>query len=79
MIKSINGTALSMQNIRQEIGKLNAPEAGKPLELVLVRGDQEMPAKATIEAVEVQMPHSLTLNPNPTPEQAALRKNWLNQ
>ncbi|NAY91975.1 peptidase M61 [Muricauda sp. JGD-17] len=76
VFKSINGTEVSLANANQVFGDMFSWKPGKEVEVVLLRGDEEIMIKTTTTP---SFTKAITLleNPNATEAQKELRKAWL--
>jgi predicted metalloprotease with PDZ domain len=74
-LKTVDGDTLSFVNMQQVMGKMSAMKNGSTLKITVKRGDKDVDVNALL------LPrigrHLFIVNPNPTPEELALRNAWM--
>jgi len=78
VVKSINGTELTMQNAQQVLGGAFMWQPGGEVDVVLLRGEEEVRIKTALTQ-SYTTGQSLSVNPDATTEQNNIRKAWLNK
>ena len=85
VLESINGTKLTVDNIEETMNDVkNNTKEGKKIKLTVIRKDENGKAnkkklKAKAIAIENEIPYYIAVKKNPTAEELALRKAWINQ
>lgn len=84
-IKAWQGEELSLNNINNVLtAYASSAKEGKTLSVTVLRQgddgkDEELELSATLKKMTIKAKHVLSINPNASPEQVALRKAWINQ
>ncbi|MCW9708515.1 peptidase M61 [Fodinibius salsisoli] len=78
IIKSVNGTEYSLQNIRQLIPKSMNWTSDTDIEMVVIRGDQEVTLSGRVGTPMVEAFNLIEIE-EASKEQLKLRKQWLGQ
>jgi hypothetical protein len=68
------GQDVNMENIRQTVKKIRSMKVGDPVEIVVRRGDKEIPL--TVNLQQRMDRHIFEEMKNPTKEQLKLRDAW---
>lgn len=77
-LKKWNGTALTIENINQEIGTyMQSVEENDVLTITVERNGQEIDLSSKVVKINKLSQHVLELNPNASKKQLKLRKAWL--
>ena len=85
VLESINGIKLTAENIQETVDQVRSnTKKGKKLKLMVIREDEsgkpyKKRLKAKTMAIKEVVPFYLELKENPTAEEVALRKAWINQ
>ena len=76
VIKSVNGTAYNMQNVRNMIMASFGWKEGDDVTMVVVRDGKEVTLTGKVTP-PMTVKKSITVNPNATPAQLKLKEAWL--
>lgn len=83
IIESVNGTELSMANVRQVFTQISEEsKAGDKLKMVVIREkngkEKRKKLKAKIKEIETRQSHAFRIDPEATDAQIQIRKAWAN-
>ncbi|MBC5992648.1 M61 family metallopeptidase [Pontibacter cellulosilyticus] len=76
-IVAVNGTALSLQNANQLVGGLHALQPGDTYKFTVSRKGEQQELQLKMIEKEKVLKHQFKLNEQATPQQVALRNNWM--
>ncbi|QCR21291.1 peptidase [Pontibacter sp. SGAir0037] len=74
---SLNGTDITFQNVQEEFEKLMAAKKGDVNTYQVLRNGSKAEVKTTVLEKEQELRHHFELDKQASPEQLALRANWL--
>jgi len=75
ILVKVDGTELTMQNVRQVFGKIRTLKVGDKVVFTVKRDEKEIDFTLNLQRAIIK--HQFTVDLNPTPEQLKLREAWL--